>query len=271
MLIPDQTFSLKLLMSFFVGSIWVTSVTVFAERFGSRIGGFIGGLPSTVVVALLFIGLSQSTKDASRAAAMIPMIMGVNGLFILVYLARIKQGLIQAMITALLVWFLVVAFIIWTRVDSALFSFIIWVLTIGGWYYIVEHLMSIPQAGGIRVPYTMKQIIARGLFSGVIISIAVLIARLTGPVVGGIFANFPVIFISTLFITHQTGGAEFSRSVAKTLMISAMVNVGVYCFAAYFAYMYLDLVSGTLAAVSIAVFSGVITYRFFKQQPSIRA
>ena len=264
----DQAFLWKLILSFIVGSVWITSVTVIAERFGSKIGGFVGGLPSTIVVALIFIGLSQSTEDASRAAVMIPMIMGVNGLFILVYLARVQQGLIQAMASGLFVWFLVIAFIVWTGVESALISFLAWSTTIVLWYYIVYHVMHIESAGGIRVPYTTKQIVARGVFSGLIISVAVLISRLTGPVVGGIFSNFPVIFMSTLFITHRTGGAEFSKAVAKTLMVSAMVNVGVYSFAAHYAYKYLNLGIGTVVAVFITLFSGSATYAFLKKYAS---
>jgi hypothetical protein len=56
----DASFWIKLFLGFIVGSIWVTLTTVSAERFGSKVGGLIGGLPSTVVIALLFIGLTQS-------------------------------------------------------------------------------------------------------------------------------------------------------------------------------------------------------------------
>jgi len=102
----DQTFLIKLALSFLVGSIWITTVTMVAERFGSKIGGFIGGLPSTIVIALLFIGLSQSTEAASQAAVMIPLVMGINGFFILVYLALVHHGLIKALFAALVFWFL---------------------------------------------------------------------------------------------------------------------------------------------------------------------
>ena len=51
----DTSFWLKLILGFIVGSLWVTLTTVSAERFGSKVGGLIGGLPSTVVIALLDI------------------------------------------------------------------------------------------------------------------------------------------------------------------------------------------------------------------------
>lgn len=264
----DQDFLLKLALSFLVGSIWITSITVIAERFGSKIGGFIGGLPSTIVVALIFIGTTQSAMDASRAAVMIPLVMGVNCIFLLVYLALVFRGVTLALIAAFCVWFIVIAIVVVSGVENLWVSFLVWSSALGGGYYMVEHVMNISHAGGIRVPYTRQQIISRGLVSGFIISMAVLIARLSGPVVGGIFSNFPVIFASTLFITHRTGGADFSRAVARTLLISGMVNVGVYSFTAHFAYQFLSLAAGTVLAMSISSFSAYGLYHFIRRQAS---
>jgi len=261
----DQTFLIKLALSFLVGSIWITSVTVIAERFGSKIGGFIGGLPSTIVVALIFIGLTQSTQDASRAAVMIPLVMGVNALFILVYLALVHRGLVLSLLVALFTWFVIIAFVVWTGVESALVSFLVWSTSLGFAYYITEYFLDIPHKGGIRIAYTMQQILARGIVSGIIISMAVLISRLTGPVIGGIFSNFPVIFMSTLYITNRTGGVEFSRAVAKTLLLSAMLNVGVYSFTAHVAYGYTDLFTGSLIAILVSMVSASITFRLIRR------
>ncbi|NQV15959.1 DUF3147 family protein [bacterium] len=262
----DQTFLFKLIMSFLVGSIWVTSITVIAERFGSRIGGFIGGLPSTIVIALLFIGLSQSTQAASKAASMIPLVMGVNGVFILIYLAQIHKGLMRALVTALFFWFIANGFIVVIGLEDLLFSILGWLLILGIAYYITEHVMDIPHKGGIRVPYTIQQIVMRGIVSGVIISMAVLVSRIGGPVIGGIFSTFPVIFMSTLYITHRTGGAEFSRAVAKTLMLSGMVNVGVYAITAHYAYQYLSLAQGTILTILISSIAAIGTYRVIRSR-----
>ncbi|MCF7806990.1 MAG: DUF3147 family protein [Candidatus Marinimicrobia bacterium] len=262
----DQTFVWKLLLSFLVGATWVTTVTVIAERFGSKIGGFIGGLPSTVVVALIFIGLTQGNSDASRAAVMIPLVMGVNGFFIMIYQVRIHTGLVRTILLALLVWFVIIGFVIWTGAESAFLSLLVWSLSLVLFYYLSEYVLDIGHKGGVRVPYTLKQILARGLVSGLIISTAVLISRLTGPVVGGVFANFPVIFMSTLYITYRTGGVEFSRAVAKTLMVSAMVNVGVYSFVVHFTYQHFNLFWGTAIGLLVTSISAGLTYSFLRRQ-----
>ncbi|MCP4683701.1 MAG: DUF3147 family protein [Desulfobacterales bacterium] len=37
------------MLSFVVGGLWVAGTTFIAEYFGTKIGGIIGGLPSTIV------------------------------------------------------------------------------------------------------------------------------------------------------------------------------------------------------------------------------
>ena len=51
---PD-IFIIKLILSFIVGVVWITCVTVFAEKFGSRVGGAVAGIPATMVTNLFFI------------------------------------------------------------------------------------------------------------------------------------------------------------------------------------------------------------------------
>jgi len=55
----------------------VTLSTIAAERFGSKIGGLIGGLPSTVIVTLFFIGLTQTPQVAASATTIIPLSMSL--------------------------------------------------------------------------------------------------------------------------------------------------------------------------------------------------
>jgi hypothetical protein len=118
----------------------------------------------------------------------------------------------------------------------------------------------------VRVAYTWVQILLRGLISGFIISLAVLVSRLAGPVIGGIFSTFPVIFMSTLAITYFTGGVEFSRAVAKTLMLSGMINVGFYAICAHFLIPELGVWLGTLACLILSIISAAASYRIIRAQ-----
>src|SRR5512136_435410 len=100
----DASFWLKLTLSFIVGSLWVTLTTLSAERFGSKIGGVIGGLPSTVVIALLFIGITQSSQVAAQSTTVMPLAQGLNGLFVLAFMLFIRRGLVPAILIALALW-----------------------------------------------------------------------------------------------------------------------------------------------------------------------
>jgi hypothetical protein len=81
---PDL-FWLHLALAFIVGSIWVTLTTIAAERFGSKVGGLIGGLPSTAVDSFFFIGLSQTPVVSSQATTVFPLAYGITGLFLVLY------------------------------------------------------------------------------------------------------------------------------------------------------------------------------------------
>src|SRR5579862_5879149 len=81
----DSLFLFKLALTFLVGSLWLTGATILAERFGSKIGGVIAGMPSTIVIALFFIGWTQTPLAASQATVVVPLVMGIDGLFIITY------------------------------------------------------------------------------------------------------------------------------------------------------------------------------------------
>ncbi len=78
-------FLTKLILSLLVGGILITLTTILADKYGSKIGGWIGGLPSTVVISLFFIGLAQSSEAAIEATTVIPVAQGFTGLFMVSY------------------------------------------------------------------------------------------------------------------------------------------------------------------------------------------
>src|SRR5205807_87984 len=100
----DSLFLFKLVITFLVGSLWLTEATILAERFGSKIGGVIAGMPSSIVIALFFIGWTQTPLAASQATVVVPLIMGIDGLFILAYAFIVRQSFPLALLPSLLVW-----------------------------------------------------------------------------------------------------------------------------------------------------------------------
>jgi hypothetical protein len=55
----DHAFLLKTVTSFLAGGIWIGASTLLAERLGSKKGGLVTNLPSTILVALVFVALAK--------------------------------------------------------------------------------------------------------------------------------------------------------------------------------------------------------------------
>ncbi len=264
----DSSFWLKLALGFLVGSLWVTLTTLSAERFGSKVGGLIGGLPSTVVIALLFIGYTQSPLVAAQATTVMPLAQGLNGLFILAFMLLIPRGLKLALPVSLLVWFSVAAFLYLLDLQSFLISIIGWLVLLIFCYFVLERWMGIASRGKQAYVYPPSQLIWRAIFGGAVISFAVLMGKLGGPLLGGIFGSFPAMFLSTLVITSHIGGAAYSRPVGKSLLVSGLINVPLYEIMVRYLYPSVGLAMGTTIAVMLSLGTGYLTFLFMKSRLS---
>jgi uncharacterized membrane protein (GlpM family) len=262
----DASFWLKVGLSFIVGSTWVTVTTLSAERFGSRVGGLIGGLPSTVVIALLFIGITQSAEVAAQATTVMPLAQGLNGLFVLSFMVLIRRGLPAALAGALPIWFGFAGILYLLNIQSFLVSIAGWLILLGFCTIVLEKWMIIPPHGKLALTYPPTQLVWRAVFGGSVISFAVIMGKAGGPMVGGIFGSFPAMFLSTLVITAHMGGADFCRSVGKALLISGLVNVPIYEILVRYLYPRVGLGWGTVMALLGAMVTGYLTYQFMKHR-----
>ncbi len=259
-------FWIQLLLSFIVGSVWVTLTTIMAERFGSKIGGFIGGLPSSTLVALLFIGWTQTPEIASQATTVMPLIIGFGSIFLVAYAIASKRNFITGLIAALSTWFVLSALVVVFKIENFAFSIFAWLLTIPISYYILEKKVNIKSYGKIKVTYTLLQIIGRAILSGLIIAFAVFMGKFGGPIFGGIFSVFPAIYTSTLIITYNSGGVEFSRAIAKSLMLNASITIIAYTIAVRYFYLISGLLLGTTIAYAISTAVAYLTYVFINKR-----
>jgi hypothetical protein len=256
----DGTFPVKLALAFVVGGLWVMVSTAVADRAGPKIGGWLGGLPSTVAVALLFIGLVQGPETAAEAAALIPLVAGANGFFLAVYVLGSRRKFSRGFGLAFLVWFSLAAGLILLKrasLSSSLAGFAI--------FFAAGHLLigkehspvSPPGRGPVLTPAALA---GRALLSGTIIATAVALARAAGPLVGGVFAAFPGVFSSTVLVTYRSRGLDFSRAIARPMMTSGLVNVTVYAVAVRAAYPALGLAAGTAIAYAASLAAAALVY-----------
>jgi uncharacterized membrane protein (GlpM family) len=261
-----DSFSLNLLLTFLVGSTVVTLATVGAEKFGSKVGGFIAGLPSTAAIGLFFIGLTQSPKAASAATSVIPLIFGFNGLFLVSYAIAARRGAAIALTGALMVWMALSLSAIFLKIRHFGFSLGAFTVLLVGSYLVLEKILRIGSASKVTLFYTPGQIVFRALFSGSIITLAVFLGKIGGPIWGGVFSAFPAVFISTQVITSQSGGMEFSRTLTKSMLISGLINVTVYAAAVRTFYLSHGLAGGTAIAYAMAGLSACATYFFIQKK-----
>jgi hypothetical protein len=257
-----KLFLLQLLMTFFAGSTWIYLTVLSGMRFGSKISGFIAGLPSTALLSFFFIGYTQSPETASGATVVFPLSMGISGIFLIVYAWMAKRSFLPAMVTGIMVWFVLSFFVVWLRPINFVFNLVVYAVSMLMAYFFLEKYLRIRSVSDNKSGFTGKHTIVRSLFGGFIIMLTVLIAKAGGPVLGGVFAGFPAMFISTLVISYKIHGKDFARAMAKPLLVTGMITIAVYAVAIKYLYLSTGIYWGTLIAICISAVSAYLTFRF---------
>ncbi len=260
-----DVFILKLIFSFIVGSIWITYATILAEKFGSKIGGVLAGMPSTVVIALFFIGWTQNPLAASQATTMVPVVMGISAIFIVIYALLSRFNFILAIVISLAVWFVLALTLVANKFDNFSLSLICFVILLAFSYLMVEHVFQIKSMKGQKYTAYFNNLVVRGLLSGSVIVVAVLGAKFGGPLVGGAFASFPAVMLATIIITHLAQGRTFSLAVIKTLMLSGCTNVVIYATVVRYFYPLFGLILGTVLSFLLSLVLIYFVYQGIKR------
>ena len=257
---------LKIILSFVVGGLFVAGCTAAAERFGTHAGGVIGGIPSTIAVALLSIGLISGPRAASEATDVIPLVVGFNGLFLVGFAVFARRGLLPGLGGGLVVWFLL-------SLAVVLSGFRDFVVSVGVFFLLffvsddlLRRRLNLPAYGGARVRPTIRGMLARAVLSGTVIALAGYSSTVAGPIVGGLLSVFPAVFVSTLFITARAQGIEFARALTGPLLVSGMINVAVYGVCVRYLYPGLGLALGTIGAFAVSLTSAYGTYRLVRSR-----
>ncbi|MCC4227156.1 DUF3147 family protein [Zunongwangia profunda] len=258
----EQDFIIKVVLSLIVGGIWVASSTVVVDKFGTKVGGLIAGLPSTVVIALFFIGLNQGVESVVASTSVVPLAFAANGPFMLVYAALSKKGLWLSMGAALLVWFGISYLIILLDFNNFSWGLGICIVVLIVSTIIFEKTFSALSVVGQKTEYKGLNLLARALFAGIIIGAAVLASKFLSPLFGGILASFPAVFVSTLIILHKSRGAKIAIGLAKALLISGFINVMSYIIAIRLLYTSVGIYWGTLIGLLISLATAYVTHQF---------
>lgn len=240
-------FIFKVFLSLLIGIVWVIVSTNIAERVSGKLGGLIVGLPSTAVISLLFVGLTQGTPAALTSSMIVPYSSGLYCFFFVTFLLLTKKGFKIGFIGSLIVWF-IFAFVASKYPPNNLFeSIIVWLtLVVSTIFWAVKKIhidhRLIPK-NIVSGPLWLKAVI-----TGTVISLIVIISKVAGPRWGGILATFPALTISTILITIKSGGVEFTRLIAKNVLISTTTSISIFAILCYFLYPISGVILGTIFA-----------------------
>lgn len=261
----DAIFITKLVLSFVVGSLWITLGTVLAEKYGTKIGGLVAGLPSTILISLFFIAWTQSIYVAVDTTTIVPIIGGINCLFIITYIALLRVNFWIALGGAFFIWSCFSLTLVFSGFNSFTGSLISYICMVFISHIIVEEVLKVKSEPGRKIRYTGVLVFFRAVFSGFIIVVAVVVAKMGGPLLGGMFVMFPAMFVGMIFITYYSHGAAFSAAVMKSSILGA-ISVVIYGIAARYTYIPLGLIGGTAASLLLSFASSYLLHGFMARR-----
>jgi hypothetical protein len=199
----------------------------------------LGTLPTTIVPAAAGIYAGTAVADYQAAMSVAPAGMLLNALFLYTWRAvpprlpnstlRVRLALMTAI--SLLAWLvgaaLAVVFAAEIRSSSIPLPLFGWSVTamIGavGWLA-CRHA---PPAPAGRHPVGWAVVVARGVLAATAIGAAVLIAGVGGPLVAGIVAVFPAIFITTMVSLWLSQGEAVPAGAVGPMMLGS-TSVALY-------------------------------------------
>jgi len=256
---------LKLILTFVTGTTWIFISISLGKSFGSNISGFISGLPSTALLVFFFIGLNQSPATAAEATLVFPLSYSMTGVFLLIYAVNVKRGLFAAVFSGLLFWFAGGSLIAFISPSNYLFNLFVYIVTLPVLYRLLIKFTGKKPVSGKNLPSSSILILIRSIFGGLIITAAVLLSKICGPVFGGIFSAFPAMFISTLIIAYRTFGRDFSKVMTRPLLVTGMTTIVIYSIGVRLFYPGSGLFLGTLFALLVSCISALITFGLMRR------
>ncbi len=254
---------LQTVLPFILSAFVVIIITIIAEKYGTKIGGILGTLPSTIIIAFIFIAINKGINFAVRSAAVVPAEMGINLIFLLIFVLLAYKSTIKAILGSLSVWTILSALLFLSSLESILISIAIYVLGLVIVFITLEKIKKIKSHGMVKVHYTTKKILLRGIIAGSIIALAVYLSNIDAAL-SGIFSIFPAIFTSTMIITLTEHGPDFSAAMAKSMTLGSQ-SVMTYVIAIYFLYPKCGILMGTIVSFILAFFVSIVLLQFRKK------
>lgn len=251
-------FILKLILSFIVGGLFIAFTIWVSEKFGSKIGGLLIGLPSTLIISLIFIAWTQDQSAAVSAIPIVPAAIAANSLFVVAFILLHKYGRFLAFSGATLLWTILTLPLVLTDQKNLIISLIIAVIF---FTLALLYLRKFPHRKLEHFTFSTQEFLFRTIFAGSIVALAVFLGKILGPLWGGLFASFPAAFFSTLYLLEKRYDINFTSSVARTMPYGSMGNV-IFAVSFFLLVPAIGMISGIIISYIISLVFAVLIYKF---------
>lgn len=256
----DNFFFLKVFLSFLVAGIWITLITRISESRGTKLGGLLSGMPSNLVISMIFVAWTQGTAIASESASIVPLAMIIDSVFLFVFVLACNKYGENAFIISIISW------VICAYLTSFFTGISMWtgtityaIITFALFYYLEKTQKIKSNEPATANKPTNADLVFRGAGAGAVVASVVVLVYVLGPQIGGIFAVFPAVMLSTLFILSKSQGIKFAQSSAKIMMISSFPVI-TYAVGVNLTYPVLGVIKGSV----ISYFGAFLTLLIVK-------
>ena len=253
----DELFVAKLLLSFLVGGSFVAFTVWLSEKYGSKLGGLAIGFPSTSLMGLIFIAWTSGDASAVLAVPIMPAVAGTNSIFVALFIMLHRFGWKKAIAASFAFWVASIFLLVGIPIDNLAIS-----LGLAAVLYSVSasYLCRFPHRKANASHSSKREFLLRSAFAGLIVASAVLMAKLGGPLLGGVFSNFPAAFTSTLILVSGKHGIDFTASVARAMAFSSLAAVS-FAVGFYLLVPLLGLFPGVALSLAISLLVGAGIYK----------
>ena len=246
---PPDAFWLPLLVKMAVTAAFVVAATKVAERAGALVAGMIATLPIAAGPSYVFLALEHDSVFIAHGALASLVTNGATVAMSLTYVVLAqRRGLLVSLGAALCVWFalvVVIRSVPWTTAGAIVLS-------------IAVYAVCIPIADrfrNVRMPPIRPRwhdVPLRAVLVGLLVAVVVELSDRLGPTMTGIFAVFPIVLTSLMFILHmRIGGPATAAVIAHTT--SGMLGFSLCCLAARLTVMPLGTPLGLSLALAVSI------------------
>lgn len=110
-----------IIIPFILSALIVIIITLIAERYGTKIGGIIGTLPSTIVIPFLFIAYHKGIPLTIEAVSVVPAEMAINLVFLFLFAVYAPLKTPKALLISLVGWTILTLVLLFTLLTTSLF------------------------------------------------------------------------------------------------------------------------------------------------------